>query len=100
MVTGVQTCALPISDGTTQDYDWTREQQAEKSWLRLPLEPGAAKVASVLVDPDHLWWIDEDMSNNQWYDQKSGEHLAPLRWTERVLTQYSHLLQFFASTGG
>ncbi len=97
---------LPVSvrvsfaDGTTQDLKWTREDQAKSNWWRLPLEPGTPKIASVIVDPDRQWWIDEDMSNNQWYDQKSGEHLAPLRWTERVLSQYSHLLEFFASTGG
>jgi hypothetical protein len=101
---------VSFADGSTRDFEWTRDDQAAKSWLRLPLETGAVKIVSVLVDPpvpdspasraDRLWWLDEDMSNNQWYDQKSGDHLAPLRWTERVLTQYSHLLQFFASTGG
>ncbi len=98
--------ALPVlvrvafADGESRDFEWTREMQQRASWWRLPLEPGEKKIESVLIDPERLWWIDDDMSNNRWYDQESGDHLAPLRWTERVLTQYSHLLHFFSAVGG
>jgi hypothetical protein len=38
------------------------------------------------------------MTDNQWFD--AGDDVAPLRWTERVLNQYGHLLHWYGGIGG
>jgi hypothetical protein len=93
---------LPIrvtfESGDPLDFVWTREMQAGKVWWRLPIEPRPEKIISVELDPERKYYLDLDMSNNQWFDEV--DTIAPLRWGERVLTQYSHVLNWFARTGG
>ena len=81
-----------------QTFEWTREMQEGAKWWRLPIEPGATKVRSVIVDPERLYFLDRDMSDNQWY--ADSDTSVSWRWAERVLVQYQHVLHWFASTGG
>lgn len=76
---------------------WTREEQAEATWLRIRFESDT-KLESVVLDPDRVLYLDGDMSNNQWH--AGSDDLAPLRWGERVFTQFSHLLHWQADIGG
>ena len=88
---------LTFEDGTQVRRRWTREEQAASTWLRIEGE-NESKLQSVVLDPERLYYLDTDMSDNQWYDEV--DHVAPLRWAERVLTQYSHLLQWQSGIGG
>ncbi len=98
------TLRLPVpidvlfSDGHVETYEWTREAQEGSTWWRLPIEPGPAKVTRVLIDPQRRYYLDTNMSDNQWYPKK--DLIAPLRWSERAFTQYVHLLHWFSSLGG
>jgi len=93
---------LPIEvtfeDGATRRFEWSRDAQAGSRWWRLPLEPGAERIRSVVLDPERRYYLDADMSDNQWFEEVDAS--MPLRWTERVATQYAHLLHWFSSTGG
>ncbi|MDP6540336.1 MAG: M1 family metallopeptidase [Planctomycetota bacterium] len=81
------------------DFTWTREQQLERTWLRWRMElPPDRRVRSVVLDPKRVYYLDADMSDNQWFHE--ADDLAPLRWSERVFHQYTHLLHFFAGLGG
>jgi len=84
-------------DGTHEDYVWSRERQLEQSWMRVRTE-NAKKIESVVLDPDRAYYFDTNMSDNQWFAE--GDEVAPLRWTERVLNQYGHLLHWYAGIGG
>ncbi len=94
---------LPMSwrvtyeDGASEDYPWSREAQLETPWKRIRLENGK-KIISVVLDPDRAYYFDGNMSDNQWY--ADGDEVAPLRWTERVLNQYGHLMHWYAGIGG
>ncbi len=81
-----------------EEFEWTREQQAQSTWWRLPLEPSPEKLLSVVIDPDRAYYLDRNMSDNQWFADTS--FAVPMRWTERAFTQYAHLLHWFSSTGG
>ncbi|MCP3914538.1 MAG: M1 family metallopeptidase [bacterium] len=81
-----------------EEFEWTREQQATATWWKLPLESSPEKIESVVIDPDRLYYLDRNMSDNQWFAESSGA--VPVRWSERVFTQYAHVLHWFASTGG
>jgi len=89
---------VTYEDGEDVRFLWTREQQETQRWLKLPLEPGQRKLKSVVVDPERLYYVDTNMSNNQWFEER--ERIAPLRWGERVWTQYSQLLHWYSSIGG
>lgn len=93
-------CRIEVNfeDGGKRTFDWSREDQALSTWYRLPLDAGMHKVTSVVIDPERLCYLDTDMSDNQWHLEE--DELLPLRWSERVLTQYAHLLHWFAATGG
>ena len=56
------------------------------------------KVDSVVLDPDSNCWIDTDMSDNQWHAKK--DEVTALRWSERVLSQWEHMLLWYMSVGG
>lgn len=84
-------------DGTHEDYMWSREAQLEQSWMRIRAE-NKQKIKSVVLDPDRAYFFDRNMSDNQWY--AVGDKVAPLRWTERVLNQYGHLMHWYAGIGG
>ena len=64
----------------------------------LPLLPGQEKVASVVIDPERLWFLDKNMSNNQWFMEK--DELAGARWGERAAARASSMLQWFMAVGG
>ncbi|MCA9002477.1 MAG: hypothetical protein KDB61_11170, partial [Planctomycetes bacterium] len=93
---------LPIqvrfSDGTRQEFEWSRELQKDSMWWKLPIEPGEADIEAVYLDPARQYFLDEDMSDNQWLKPRKSHR--SLRWSERTFTQYSHLLQFFSTLGG
>ena len=93
--------ALPVrltfEDGTVEEFVWTREDQGERNWLRIE-RLDEAKLESVRLDPERSYYIDADMSNNQWYDDT--ENLTPLRWGERVLAQYQRTFHWMAGIGG
>jgi len=93
---------LPIqvrfSDDTRQVFEWSRELQKDSMWWRLPIEPGSAEIDAVILDPDRGYFLDMDMSDNQWF--RSHESSRSARWSERAFTQYSHLLHFFSTLGG
>ncbi|MBL4770100.1 MAG: M1 family metallopeptidase [Planctomycetes bacterium] len=93
---------LPIqvrfSDDTEQTFDWSRELQDGSMWWRLPIEPGLAEIDAVILDPDRGYFLDMDMSDNQWFRSHKSSRSA--RWSERAFTQYSHLLHFFSTLGG
>ncbi|MFT7671191.1 MAG: hypothetical protein ACI8X5_003908 [Planctomycetota bacterium] len=84
-------------DGSQEDYMWSREDQLEQSWKKMRAE-NTKKIKSVILDPDRAYYFDGNMSDNQWY--ATGDEVAPLRWTERVLNQYGHLLHWYAGIGG
>ena len=87
-------------EGQAADFGehlWTREEQDGTKWWRLRFE-SKKKLKSVVLDPDRTYYLDGDMSNNQWYAEK--DELAPWRWSERILTQYTHLLHWHSDIGG
>ncbi|MAF64966.1 MAG: hypothetical protein CMJ84_04810 [Planctomycetes bacterium] len=85
--------------GEVLEFTWTREQQLARSWLRWKIElPADKRLRSVVLDPERAYFLDQDMSDNQWF--RVADDLAPLRWSERVFHQYTHLLHFFAGIGG
>jgi hypothetical protein len=88
---------IEFEGGEVKEFTWSRQEQLKDSWWRLRLED-SRKVKSVVLDPERLYYLDRDMSDNQWYAQ--GDEVAPLRWTERVLNQYGHLLHWYGGIGG
>lgn len=96
--------ALPVKvrvtfeDGEMRDFEWSREEQLAKRWWRLPLGGGEVKIASVIIDPERLWFLDQDMSDNQWFG--TPDRLAPARWGERALARSSAVLQWMMAIGG
>ena len=86
-----------FADGSSEQFVWTREEQGLKTWKRLTLE-SEQKLVSVQIDPERSIYLDEDMSNNQWYD--AVDELAPWRWTERVLAQYQRYFHWIGGIGG
>ncbi len=89
---------VTYENGETAEFTWTREQQFERNWWRLPLVPGERKIAAVVIDPQRRWFLDADMSNNQWFGKP--DKLAPARWGERALAHSSSVFQWFMSVGG
>jgi hypothetical protein len=88
---------LRYEDGTTALHSWSREDQKERRWLKLELERDQ-KLVAVLLDPQRTYFLDADLSNNHWYDET--DHIAPLRWWERVFNRYLHLLHWQSGVGG
>lgn len=89
---------VTFEDGSTERFQWSREAQDARRWWRLPLPPGQKKIASVILDPERRWYLDRDMSNNQWFAEP--DRLAPTHRGERSMTRTAHLLQWFMSVGG
>ena len=96
------TIEVRFEGAESQQHVWTREMQAESTWWRLPIEASSARIQAVIIDPERRWWVDRNMSDNQWFRSGGGEGrlLAPLRWAERVATQYGHFLHGYAAVGG
>ena len=88
---------ITYEDGTVERGVWTRAQQLKDNWFRMSFE-SETKVASVVLDPDSNYWIDTDMSDNQWYAE--ADEVTALRWSERVLSQWEHMLLWYMSVGG
>lgn len=91
---------LTYEDGARRAFLWSVEDQRRTTWWK-PLAPGetsAKKIVAAVLDPERVYYLDTDMSNNQWYD--ATEKVTPLRWSERVLAQYSQLLHWFGGLGG
>jgi len=88
---------VTFADDTQEEFTWTREEQAEERWIRRTYN-GTNKVKKVELDPDHDYYLDLDMSNNQWYDETDA--VAPLRWSERVFSRLAQSLQFCVGIGG
>lgn len=84
-------------EGDPDVFEWTREEQLEQTWYRWKFESDR-KVTAVVLDPERLYWIDRDMSNNQWFDRTSD--LPAWRWAERVFIQYQNLLHWYGGLGG
>ena len=91
------TVELRFDDGSSRRQVWTREDQRRSRWLRID-HRGTEKLVSVALDPDRVYFLDADMSNNRWYDEV--DDVTPLRWTERVFNRYLHLLHWQAGIGG
>jgi hypothetical protein len=92
------TIEVTFADGGSRRFEWTREAQAESNWWRLPIEPGPHKILRVLLDPERGYFIDANMTDNQWYDRR--DPVAPARWAERAWSQYAHLLHWYSTFGG
>jgi len=88
---------LTFADGSQEDLVWTRAEQQAKKWLRITRE-GPAELHSVVLDPKRSYFIDSDMSNNQWYQET--ESLTGWRWGERALSQYQRYFHWIAGFGG
>jgi len=88
---------LVYADGTAEDGVWTRDEQIQSDWKRLAFESDQ-KLKAVVLDPDRGIYLDEDMSNNQWYDET--DERAPWRWGERVLAQYQRSFHWIGGIGG
>ncbi|QDU86455.1 Peptidase family M1 [Planctomycetes bacterium Pla163] len=95
--------ALPVpvrvtfEDGTTRDEVWTRAEQLEQRWKRLRFE-SVSRVVSAEIDPDRGYYLDLDMSDNQWHAETDGR--VQLRWTERVFNQLARQFQWQKGIGG
>ena len=72
-------------------------QQQRQAWLELQFER-REKLISVEIDPERGYYIDTDMSNNQWFD--TTRRSTPWRWGERVLSQYQRYLHWIGGLGG
>ena len=88
---------LRFADGSSERRTWTRQQQSTSAWLSIQLER-PTELSAVLLDPDHRYWLDMDLSNNSWFAERDS--LAPLRWGERAFNRWLHLLHWQAGIGG
>jgi hypothetical protein len=88
---------ITFDDDNTLDVVWTREEQAAKNWIELEYVE-TAKVISVELDPHRKWYLDQDMSNNQWFKKK--DEVAPLRWGERIFSRFVHSFHWQMGIGG
>ena len=52
----------------------------------------------MVLDPRRVYYIDTDMSNNQWYAEV--DEVTSWRWGERVLAQYQRYFHWIAGFGG
>ena len=91
---------VAFANGTYEDFFWSAEEQELQAWFK-PLAaagPRPAKVTSVVLDPERVYWLDLDLSDNQWHE--ATDRVTPLRWSERVWSQLSHVLHWFGGLGG
>ncbi|MAB79389.1 MAG: hypothetical protein CMJ89_08545 [Planctomycetes bacterium] len=80
-----------------EELIWTREEQQRERWMKLEFKR-REKLISVEIDPERGYYIDEDMSNNSWFDE--ADTVAPWRWGERVLSQYQRYFHWVGGIGG
>jgi hypothetical protein len=94
------TIELTWADGAKEQMTWTHDEQQRSTWWK-PLArraPSRSKLVAAVIDPEHRYTFDKDLSDNQWYD--AVDDAAPLRWSERVFEQYSALLHWWGGIGG
>jgi hypothetical protein len=91
---------LTFEDGKRQRFLWTLDEQRRSQWWKpIPLDARYdSKIVSAVLDPERVYYLDLDMSNNQWHEATSVA--TPVRWSERVWTQYAHLLHWLGGLGG
>jgi hypothetical protein len=80
---------LRYAGGAGETLLWTREEQMRSTWWK-PLEgraPSKRKLVAAILDPQRVITLDRDFSNNQWFE--ATDERTPLRWSERVFTQYA-----------
>jgi hypothetical protein len=91
---------LTYDDGSKENLVWSREDQVRTTWWK-PLagrDPSPKKLVSAVLDPDRVYLLDTDMSNNQWFDEVDTS--SAWRWSERVLTQFAEVLHWYGGLGG
>jgi len=91
---------LTWEGGEKETLVWTRVEQEHQAWWK-PLAgraPSAKKLVSAVLDPSQRYWLDLDLSNNRWYEQRDTRPAA--RWSERVLAQAAAVLHWFGGIGG
>lgn len=91
---------ITYEGGSRRAFLWSVEDQRRTTWWK-PLGDGevrAQKIVAAVLDPERVYYLDTDMSNNQWYERT--ENVTPLRWSERVFAQYSQLLHWLGGIGG
>lgn len=91
------TIELRFEGGERERVVWTREEQTKSGWLKLARK-GPRKLVAAIVDPERLYYLDADMSNNQWFDAR--DDVAPWRWTERAFQRFASFLHWQSGIGG
>ena len=61
---------MTFEDGSTELP--VEPRGAGRASLVAPAPPGQKKIASVILDPERRWYLDRDMSNNQWFASPIG----------------------------
>jgi hypothetical protein len=88
---------LTFVDGSVREELWTRDEQLARRWKKIVVE-SQVKLASAAIDPDGGYYLDLDLSDNQWFDATDSR--VPLRYTERVLTELIQQFQWQKGLGG
>src|SRR5207244_4965433 len=92
LVTGVQTCALPIFIGTETGVSFSRDDG--RTWLRLKLNLPTVAVSDLVIKDNDLvvgtsgrsiWILDDVTPIREWNPERSEER----RVGERVITRWS-----------
>ncbi|HTF89349.1 MAG TPA: M1 family metallopeptidase [Planctomycetota bacterium] len=86
-----------FEDKTSETVRWTRDEQQKSRWKRFT-RISTKKCVSAAIDPDHGYFLDLNMRDNQWF--KAKDIVAPWRWTERAFSRASHWLFFQGGLGG
>ena len=88
------------ADGHVVRRAWTRDDQLRSTWWK-PFksdETRAAKLESVVLDPDRRWTFDTNLANNAWYAKK--DEATPWRHAERTWAHWTHVLHWIGGIGG
>lgn len=91
------TWLVRYEDGQEETFQWRREDQLGQAWYHWSFE-SQRRVDAVVLDPERRYYVDLDMSNNQWYRER--DNLPALRWGASVLNQVQHLLHWYGGIGG
>ena len=79
-----------FQDGTKRTNYW----DGQGNWTELAFT-GASKIKYAHIDPDNVFLIDRDLSNNSFIVK--AKMAGPLRWTGKLLFWIQNLLQFVSS---
>lgn len=91
------TIELRFEGGAVERVSWSREDQQASAWLKLRRE-GPHKLLAAIVDPERVYYLDLDMSDNQWFDEI--DEVATWRWTERAFQRFASFLHWQSGIGG